>query len=100
MFLMDNWSISLREDSQIDFFMQSVHWTLGGWGFADGHFKKSVKNQFLTNQIFEIYLFFSAFITVFLFIILFGFFKKIEFSGWTFGEGGWGQEKASKGCYA
>ena len=48
-------SAGLREDSQIDFFRQSVFGHLRGGGeggVAGGRFKKSVKNRFLTKQIF------------------------------------------------
>ena len=34
--------VQVGEDSQIDFFTQSVLWTLGGGDFAGGHFKKSI----------------------------------------------------------
>ena len=45
---------SLREDSQVNCFMQSVLWILGGWGVLQvDALKNSVKNRFLTKQIFE-----------------------------------------------
>ena len=47
---------SIRDNSQIDFFTQSVLFGhLGVGGFAGGCFKKkSVKNRFLTKQVFLI----------------------------------------------
>ena len=47
--------LGIREDTQIDFFTQSVFWTLRGWGVLQlDALTKSVKNRFLTKQIFDI----------------------------------------------
>ena len=49
----------VREDSQIDFFTQSVFWTLGGWGVLPvDALKKSVKNRFLSSDVCICYCYF------------------------------------------